>query len=75
MLIPLGGDVFTASEFMNFVYDPKIAAQIAAYVDYISPVKGAKSSGEDRPRSCGEPAHLPGPRDALKSFRLRLRGA
>jgi spermidine/putrescine transport system substrate-binding protein len=42
MLIPQGGDVFTASTFMNFVYDPKIAAQIAAYVNYVSPVKGAK---------------------------------
>jgi spermidine/putrescine transport system substrate-binding protein len=41
MLIPKGGDAYTASTFMNFVYDPKIAAQIAAYVNYISPVKGA----------------------------------
>jgi spermidine/putrescine transport system substrate-binding protein len=41
MLIPKGGDVFTASTFMNFVYDPKIAAQIEAYVNYICPVKGA----------------------------------
>jgi len=43
MLIPTGGDVYTASTFMNFVYDPKIAAQIAAYVNYVSPVKGAKA--------------------------------
>jgi spermidine/putrescine transport system substrate-binding protein len=42
MLIPTGGDVFTASTFMNFVYDPKVAAQIAAYVNYICPVAGAK---------------------------------
>lgn len=42
MLIPLGGDAFTASTFMNFVYDPKIAAQLAAYINYVSPVKGAK---------------------------------
>jgi spermidine/putrescine transport system substrate-binding protein len=42
MLIPKGGDAYTASTFMNFVYDPKIAAQIAAYVNYVSPVKGAK---------------------------------
>jgi len=42
MLIPKGGDVFTASTFMNFVYDPKIAAQIEAYVNYICPVEGAK---------------------------------
>jgi len=41
MLIPKGGDVFTASTFMNFVYDPKVAAQIEAYVNYICPVKGA----------------------------------
>jgi spermidine/putrescine transport system substrate-binding protein len=42
MLIPKGGDAFTASTFMNFVYDPKIAAEIAAYVNYVTPVKGAK---------------------------------
>ena len=41
MLIPTGGDVFTASTFMNFVYDPKVAAQIEAYVNYICPVEGA----------------------------------
>jgi spermidine/putrescine transport system substrate-binding protein len=27
---------------MNFVYDPEIAAKIAAYVNYVSPVQGAK---------------------------------
>jgi spermidine/putrescine transport system substrate-binding protein len=43
MLIPKGGDVYTASVYMNFVYDPKIAAQIADYVNYISPVLGAKA--------------------------------
>ena len=42
MMIPTGGDVFTASTFMNFVYDPKVAAQIEAYVNYICPVDGAK---------------------------------
>jgi spermidine/putrescine transport system substrate-binding protein len=44
MLIPKGGDAYTASTFMNFVYDPKIAAQIAAYVNYVSPVKGAREA-------------------------------
>lgn len=42
MLIPLGGDVYTASTFMNFVYQPPIAAQIEAWVNYICPVQGAK---------------------------------
>jgi spermidine/putrescine transport system substrate-binding protein len=41
MLVPTGGDAYTASVFMNFVYDPKVAAQIEAYVNYICPVKGA----------------------------------
>jgi spermidine/putrescine transport system substrate-binding protein len=42
MLIPKGGHVFTASTWMNYVYDPKVAAQIEAYVNYICPVNGAK---------------------------------
>ena len=42
MLIPTGGSVPTASEYMNFVYDPKIAAQIAVGTSYISAVKGVK---------------------------------
>ncbi len=42
MLIPKGAaNKYTAELMMNFVYDPKIAAQIAAYVYYVSPVKGA----------------------------------
>ena len=44
MLIPKGGNVFTASTYMNFVYDPKIAAEIEAYVNYICPVVGAKEA-------------------------------
>jgi spermidine/putrescine transport system substrate-binding protein len=42
MLIPTGGDVFTASTYMNFVYDPKVAAEIEAWVNYICPVTGAR---------------------------------
>jgi spermidine/putrescine transport system substrate-binding protein len=42
MLIPLGGSVPTASTYMNFVYDPKIAAQIAVGTSFISSVKGVK---------------------------------
>jgi spermidine/putrescine transport system substrate-binding protein len=42
MLIPTGGDVFTASTFMNYVYDPAVAAQIEAYVNFICPVEGAR---------------------------------
>ena len=28
---------------MNFVYEPEIAAKIALYVNYLSPVKGVKA--------------------------------
>lgn len=42
MLIPKGAtNRYTAELMMNYVYDPKIAAQIANYVYYVSPVKGA----------------------------------
>jgi len=44
MLVPTGGDVATAAAFMNYVYDPKVAAQIEAYVNYICPVQGAKEA-------------------------------
>ncbi len=42
MFIPTGGSVPTASTYMNSVYDPVVAAKIAAYVNYVTPVKGAK---------------------------------
>jgi spermidine/putrescine transport system substrate-binding protein len=41
MLIPKGGNVYGASVLMNWFYDPKIAAEVADYVNYISPVVGA----------------------------------
>ena len=31
---------------MNYLYDPEVAAKLAAYVNYISPVKGAKEELE-----------------------------
>ncbi len=35
-----------AEELMNFYYDPKNAAEVAAYVNYVCPVKGAKEEME-----------------------------
>jgi spermidine/putrescine transport system substrate-binding protein len=46
MLIPKGGNVYTASVYMNFAYNPHIAALIEDYVNYICPVKGAKQQLE-----------------------------
>jgi spermidine/putrescine transport system substrate-binding protein len=42
MFIPLGGDVPTASAYMNFIFDPKIAAKISVGNGYISSVKGVR---------------------------------
>ena len=42
MFIPKGGSVATASTYMDFVYRPAIAAKIAAYVNYVTPVLGAR---------------------------------
>jgi spermidine/putrescine transport system substrate-binding protein len=33
---------YGAEVFMNYVYDPEVAAKIAAYVNYVTPVKGAQ---------------------------------
>jgi spermidine/putrescine transport system substrate-binding protein len=49
MLIPKGGNVYTASVYMNYVYDPKVQALMEAGdpkrkikgIYYIPPVKGA----------------------------------
>ena len=41
MLIPTGGNVYTASVYMNYYYEPKVAAAVEDYVNYICPVTGA----------------------------------
>jgi spermidine/putrescine transport system substrate-binding protein len=44
LLIPIGSPHKTNAEtLMNYYYDPKVAAQVAAYVNYICPVKGAQT--------------------------------
>ncbi|MGH2974787.1 MAG: polyamine ABC transporter substrate-binding protein [Solirubrobacterales bacterium] len=43
MVIPVGAPNPTAAEaWMNFVYEPKVQANIAAYVNYVTPVEGVK---------------------------------
>ena len=43
MEIPVGAPNPTAAEaFMNFVYDPQVQADIAEWVNYVTPVKGVK---------------------------------
>jgi spermidine/putrescine transport system substrate-binding protein len=47
MLIPVqAASPANAEAFMNFYYDPEIAARVAEYVQYISPVDGAREAME-----------------------------
>jgi spermidine/putrescine transport system substrate-binding protein len=44
MEIPIGSPNPQAAEaFMNYVYDPKVQAKIAEYVNYVTPVKGVRA--------------------------------
>jgi spermidine/putrescine transport system substrate-binding protein len=43
MQVPVGAPhAFTAEKMIDFVYQPEIQADIAAYVNYVTPVKGVK---------------------------------
>ena len=47
MLVPVGSPHKTnAEKLMNYYYDPKVAATVEAYVNYICPVQGAKAEME-----------------------------
>ena len=51
---------YAAETMMNYVYEPEVAATIAAYVNYISPVKGVKEILEKKdPKLAEQPADLP----------------
>jgi spermidine/putrescine transport system substrate-binding protein len=63
MLIPKGAaHKYTAELMIDFVYDPQIAAQIAAYVNYVTPVKGAQEAlAADDPELAENPLIFPPP--------------
>jgi spermidine/putrescine transport system substrate-binding protein len=71
MLIPKGAaHKYTAELMIDFVYDPAIAAQIAAWVNYVTPVKGAKEvlAAED-PELAESPLIFP-PDDVLANVKI-----
>jgi spermidine/putrescine transport system substrate-binding protein len=46
-MVPIGSPRKTNAEtLMNFYYEPEIAAEVAAWVNYITPVVGAKEAAE-----------------------------
>jgi spermidine/putrescine transport system substrate-binding protein len=55
MVIPVGApNTAAALAWMNFVYRPEVAADITAYVEYISPVQGVKEILEKRKSELAE---------------------
>ncbi len=45
MMVPIGSPRKTNAEMlMNYYYDPEVAAQVAAWVNYICPVQGAQEA-------------------------------
>ena len=71
MLIPKGAaHKYTAELMIDFVYDPQIAAQIAAWVNYVTPVKGAKEAlAADDPDLAENPLIFP-PDDVLANLHI-----
>ena len=60
MFIPMGGSVPTASTYMNFVYDPTVAAQITVGAPYISSVQGVREEAEKiDPEIASDPSIFP----------------
>ena len=61
MEIPVGApDPQAALEWINYVYDPEVQADIAEYVNYVTPVAGVKEIlARARPRAGKQPADLP----------------
>jgi spermidine/putrescine transport system substrate-binding protein len=55
MQIPVGApEPYTAEKFIDFVYQPEIQADIAAYVNYICPVNGVKEIFQKRDPALAE---------------------
>jgi spermidine/putrescine transport system substrate-binding protein len=48
LMVPKGAaNKAGAEQLMDFYYDPKIAAEVAAYVNYVTPVQGAQDAMQD----------------------------
>ena len=60
LMIPIGSTHKTNAEtLMNYYYDPTVAAQVAAYVNYICPVKGAQEAMRKDPNADQAVANSP----------------
>lgn len=70
MMVPNKADhKANAEALMNYYYEPEVAARLAAWVNYICPVKGAEEAmGEVDPTLVGNPLIFPTEEDLAKTF-------
>jgi spermidine/putrescine transport system substrate-binding protein len=73
LLIPIGSPHKENAEIlMNYYYDPKVAAQVAQYVNYICPVEGAQAAMEELdPELAENPYIFPTADDLAKAKKFR----
>ncbi len=73
LMVPVGSPRKTnAEKLMDFYYDPAVAAEVAAYVNFICPVDGAKEEMEKiDPELVGNPLIFPTDEDLAKAHVFR----
>ncbi|MGV8968073.1 MAG: polyamine ABC transporter substrate-binding protein [Cellulomonas sp.] len=73
LMIPIGAThKANAEALMDYYYDPAVAAQVAAYVNYICPVEGAQAAMADvDPTLVDNPFIFPDDATLAKSFVFR----
>jgi len=70
MLVPnQASHTLNAEKWMNYYYEPEVAAKLAAWVNYICPVEGAQKEMEKIDKSLVDnPLIFPGPHDLDNAF-------
>jgi spermidine/putrescine transport system substrate-binding protein len=73
LMVPMASQQLSNCEkLMDFYYEPEIAAQVAAYVNYICPVKGAQQAMEKiDPELVNNPLIFPTEADLEKAYVFR----
>jgi spermidine/putrescine transport system substrate-binding protein len=73
VMVPVGSPhLGNAEKLIDYYYDPEVAAQVAAYVNYICPVEGAQQAMEEiDPDLAASPWIFPTAADAAKSKTFR----
>ena len=73
MQVPVGAPAaYTAEKFMDFVYQPEVAVDITAYVNYVCPVKGVQEILAKRDPALAESSFIfPTEADLANAFVFR----